>query len=142
MAKKPVKPQPAGKQKKSSGQPSFWSNTKLLGAIVAIIAFMVFANTLGHQYALDDVAVIYQNKFVQKGFAGIPDIMTTFYWQGYWEQNAGLYRPLSLIMFAMEWEFFPNQPFIGHFMNILLFALTCYLLFKVLLRLFPQLPPV
>jgi len=53
-------------------------------------AFLLYANTLGHSYALDDVAVIHQNKYTMEGFAGIPKMLTTFYWAGYWGSNAGL----------------------------------------------------
>ena len=39
-------------------------------------------------------------------------------------------------MFALEWEFFPNNPQVGHLINILLYGLTGWLLFIVLLNLF------
>lgn len=104
--------------------------------LLFIFTVLLYINTIGHGYVLDDVAVIEQNKFVQQGISGIPSILTTFYWQGYWELNTGLYRPLSLIMFAFEQEFMPGNPLVGHFVNILLFAACVVLLFKLLLRLF------
>ena len=87
---------------------------KSLMFILGAIAFLLFANTLGHEYALDDVAVITRNKFVQKGIAGWPDIFSSFYWQGFWDLNTGLYRPLSLAMFALEWQLAPNSTFLFH----------------------------
>lgn len=104
--------------------------------LLFIFSTLLYANTIGHGYALDDVAVITQNKFVQQGLAGIPQILTTFYWQGFWDLNAGLYRPLSLVMFAMEQALFPNSPFINHFINVLLFAGSTVLFFKTILKLF------
>ena len=104
--------------------------------LLFIFSTLLYANTIGHGYALDDVAVIQQNKFVQQGLAGIPQILTTFYWQGFWDLNAGLYRPLSLVMFALEQTLFPNSPFINHFVNVLLFACSTVLLFKTILKLF------
>jgi len=98
-------------------------------------AFLLFANTLGHGFVLDDVAVIEQNKFVQQGISGIPKIVSTFYWEGYWESNAGLYRPLSLICFAVEWAISPNNSFIHHFINVLLYAVSIALLFRLLRKL-------
>lgn len=130
------------KKKTADAASGIWTNTQLLGILLAALSFIVYANTLNHNYALDDVAVIWQNKFVKSGIGGIPDILTTFYWQGYWNQNAGLYRPLSLVMFAVEWQLFPNQPWFGHLVNVLLYALCAWLLFRLLLRLFPKLPPV
>ncbi|MEA3444845.1 MAG: tetratricopeptide repeat protein, partial [Bacteroidota bacterium] len=44
----------------------------------------------------------------------------------------GRYRPLSLITFAVEYELFGENPHISHFINILLYALTGYLIFLIL----------
>lgn len=104
--------------------------------LVFILAFALYINTIGNDYALDDIAVIQQNKFTQQGIAGIPKMLTTFYWQGYWDQNAGLYRPLSLITFAVEYQFFKANPQVSHFINVLLYALTAMLLFHVLKKIF------
>lgn len=103
--------------------------------ILGIISAVVYFNTLKHGFVLDDIAVIEQNKFVTQGISGIPKILTTFYWEGYWEANAGLYRPLSLIMFSIEWSLSPNNPFIHHFMNVALYVLSIALLYKLLKKL-------
>lgn len=99
-------------------------------------AFVLYANTLGHGFVLDDIAVVEKNTFVQQGFGGIDDILTTYYWEGYWSSNAGLYRPLSLIMFAIEWAISPDNPLIHHFVNVLLYALSIGVLFRLLCRIF------
>jgi tetratricopeptide (TPR) repeat protein len=106
--------------------------------ILGGIAFLLFANTLGHGYALDDVAVITRNKFVQKGIAGWPDIFSSFYWQGFWDLNTGLYRPLSLAMFALEWQVAPNSTFLFHLNNVLLYSISAIFLFKLLVKLLPN----
>lgn len=103
--------------------------------MLSIASFLLFAPTIGHGFVLDDLAVIENNKFVQEGFGGIPDLFSTFYWKGFWDANAGLYRPLSMVMFAIEWAISPNNPALHHFVNVLLYALTIGLLFKVLLKL-------
>ncbi|WP_162880255.1 tetratricopeptide repeat protein [Mariniflexile rhizosphaerae] len=99
---------------------------------LAIVSFLLYANTLNHGFVLDDIAVIEQNSFVKKGFAGISELFSTLYWQGYWDSNAGLYRPMSLVFFAMEWQLIPNNPFIHHFFNVFYYVLSIVLLFKVL----------
>lgn len=103
--------------------------------ILGIISAVVYFNTLKHGFVLDDIAVIEQNKFVTQGISGIPKIFSTFYWEGYWDSNAGLYRPLSLIMFSIEWSLSPNNPFIHHFMNVALYVLSIVLLYKLLKKL-------
>jgi len=108
------------------------SNTQKMIWFLAIVSFLLYANTLKHGFVLDDVAVIEQNSFVKKGLAGIPELFSTLYWQGYWNSNAGLYRPMSLVFFAFEWQLSPNNPFIHHFFNVLYYSLSVVLLFKVL----------
>lgn len=115
---------------------------KYIPAFLFICAVLLYANTLTFGFVLDDVAVITKNKFVQHGISGIPDILTTFYWQGYWEQNTGLYRPLSLISFAVEWEISPDNPFIHHLSNIILYALSITVLYRLLLKLLHKYTPL
>jgi len=102
--------------------------------IVAILGFLIYSNTLSHDYALDDFSAIKENYVTKQGVAGIPTIMTTSYRYGYWLSNGTLYRPLSLVMFAVEWELSENNPAISHFMNVFLYAMTGLLLFLCLAR--------
>ncbi|MGZ4075775.1 MAG: tetratricopeptide repeat protein [Bacteroidia bacterium] len=110
--------------------------------VIFVFAILLYSNTFHHGFVLDDTAVIENNKFVKEGIKGIPQIFTTFYWKGYWNSNAGLYRPLSLIMFAIEYQLSPENPVLHHFINILLYALVCCLLFRALTKLFDKINPL
>jgi hypothetical protein len=46
--------------------------------ILGVFALALYANTLGHSFAFDDMVVVQGNRFTQQGFAGIPRILTTF----------------------------------------------------------------
>jgi hypothetical protein len=92
-------------------------------AVLAVLGVLLYANTFGHQYALDDIAAIEQNLFVRKGIAGIPDLMRTEFWH-FSNISLGYYRPLSLITFALEQEFFGTAPGISHAINAVLYGLT------------------
>ncbi len=111
---------------------------RFLGLVLSVIAFVIYANTLGHDFILDDSNAITENHFVKQGVQGIPDLLKTDYRAGYWTAKGTLYRPLSLVMFAVEWELWPNNPFPGHLINVLLYALTAFLLFTFLCRLLPD----
>lgn len=106
--------------------------------LLLLSCFLVFCNTINHGFVLDDEAVITKNLFVQKGFAGFGDIFTTFYWRGYWDLNSGLYRPLSLIVFAAEWAFFPDKPAFFHFVQVALYTVTVFALYNMLNRLLAE----
>ncbi len=113
------------------------ANYGLLGWLLALLGAGLYLNTLSHQYCFDDFIVITGNSFTQQGIAGIYDLMTRDFFEGIYGEKGmdltgGRYRPLSLVMFAIEQELAPNNPLVGHFINILLYALTGMLLFKVL----------
>ncbi len=99
--------------------------------ILPAFAFILYFNTLGHDYALDDFAVITENRFTQKGLAGIPEIVSSAYWAGKDEVYNVLYRPLSVVTFAIEYEIFGLNPGISHFINVCLYAITGLLLFGI-----------
>jgi tetratricopeptide (TPR) repeat protein len=112
----------------------FQSHLKFLsiGAIIVFsFALFLFSNTINHDYALDDTGAIQQNVNVKKGIKGIPDILKMDLWEQS-EVRLGYYRPLSLITFAIEYEFFQNAPHVHHFTNVVLFALSCVILFLVM----------
>ncbi|NSW44967.1 MAG: tetratricopeptide repeat protein [Bacteroidales bacterium] len=103
---------------------------------IFLVAFIAYANTINHGYVLDDFSVIKENFVVKQGTAGIATILKTGYRYGYWNSPDNLYRPLPLIMYAIEWEIWPDNPKAGHVINLLLYGLLCVLLFKLLQKIF------
>jgi hypothetical protein len=128
-AAKPA-PQPAAKEKKGL------SLAAKLSFLLGIIAFLVYANTFKHDYALDDFTVIKNNSIVTKGISATLEILTTPYRRGWFITTNDLYRPLSLVMFAAEWQLADGQPGISHFINVLIYAGCVILLFRFLNSLF------
>jgi tetratricopeptide (TPR) repeat protein len=118
------------------------SNTNLPLYLLFGFAFLLYANSLFNQYTLDDRLMITENAFTKKGFSGIKDILTTDSFVGFFGRQknlvaGGRYRPLSHITFAMEYGLLGFNPFIGHLINVLLYAFSCLLVYKVLKMLFP-----
>ncbi|MBO4876006.1 MAG: DUF1736 domain-containing protein [Bacteroidales bacterium] len=126
----------------------------ILKVIIVVFGFMLYANTLGHGYALDDTVTIWKNEFTQQGFAGIKDILSYDTMAGMFgkdmdEVAGGRYRPLSVVMFAIELEIFGKKteapdfsgdivaaPFVGHFFNVIYYCLLLLLMYHVLKKLF------
>lgn len=107
-----------------------------LAIIVGVLGFVLYANTITHEWALDDFSVIKENFVTQKGFAGVGTHLTHSYRYGYGAGFGTLYRPLTPVMFAMEWQILPDNPSFMHFVNVLFYALTGGLLFFTLARVF------
>jgi tetratricopeptide (TPR) repeat protein len=111
------------------------SNNIWIMLLLAAIAFLLYSNSLRNGFVLDDNSAIESNSIVQKGIKAWPELLNTEYRAGYWTAQGNLYRPLSLMVFAALWDISPNNPYPGHLLNCLLYALTAVLLFRVLNRL-------
>mgnify|MGYP003965017773 CR=1 FL=1 len=108
--------------------------------IFIVFAFILYGQTLYFEYALDDAIVITKNEFTKQGVSGIWDIFTNDTFRGVFGEDknlvaGGRYRPLSVVTFAIEHEMFGLRPALSHFINILLYAITAILLFKVMSQL-------
>lgn len=108
---------------------------KWFSLILFAFAFLLYTNTLNHGYVLDDFGALKDNWVVKSGLEGIPTILKTTYRFGVGHLTDGLYRPLPLVMYAIEWHVSPENPNLYHFINILFYALAIVLLFYFLKRL-------
>lgn len=128
------------KKKKVRKKQLFPENWIIFG-IFGILGFILYANTIPHEFALDDCYVITGNNYTKQGIEGIPSILGNHFFSGYLGDQevalvGGRYRPLSLITFAIEYELFGENPHEFHFVNIVLYILTTFLLFRILKSLF------
>jgi tetratricopeptide (TPR) repeat protein len=111
---------------------------------IAFLSIVLYLNTLSFKYALDDGLLITDNALTKKGIKGIPQILTKDSFYGVFGENSknlvegGRYRPLSQVVFAIEYQLFGLSPFIGHLLNIILYSLLCVLLIKTLKKLFDE----
>ncbi len=124
--------QPAAVAKDKSSAPIA---TWLPGLIIALLGFILYSNTLSHDFTLDDYSVILENRITKQGPSAIPEIFKTSYRYGYYFTDDNLYRPIVKSMYAIEWGLSPNDATPGHWMNVLLYALTGFILFQTLLKL-------
>jgi Flp pilus assembly protein TadD len=110
----------------------FW-----LQIAIFLFPFIIYSNTIGHGYALDDAMVITHNHYTKQGFAGLKYIFSNDSFKGFFQEKAvylpgGRYRPLSIATFAVEYEIFGLNPHISHLINILVYAFTGLILFRLL----------
>ncbi|MBI5915269.1 MAG: tetratricopeptide repeat protein [Bacteroidetes bacterium] len=134
MSSKKNKPKPANLPKPTSSSASRLPRLWPTGLVIAAFSFLLYANTLGYDYVLDDFSVIKENFVTKRGFDGIPDLWTHHSRYGYWNSSGELYRPIPMTMFAVEWALAPDTPALGHVINVLLYALSGALLFVTLAR--------
>ncbi|HRG68398.1 MAG TPA: tetratricopeptide repeat protein [Saprospiraceae bacterium] len=113
--------------------------------ILFSFTFLLYANTLGHEFALDDGIVIKENKHVKKGISGIPEIFSKHSFHGFFKKSGkekvvagGRYRPMTLAFFACIYEIFGEDPAIYHFFSIAVYALLGIVIYQVLKKLFEK----
>lgn len=109
-------------------------HSKITLYLIVGLCFLIYGNTLTNDYGFDDEYVIVNNKKVSEGFSGISTLFKSRYLESS-DQSYG-YRPITLTSFAIEHEIFGAKPFVSHLINLLLYILTCLLLFKILSSLF------
>ena len=106
----------------------------VLAFVVFLSAFLIYSNTLDHDFAGDDPLFMSKNVYVQKGIHGIQDIFTTTLTQGYTGEKDTGYRPVPLAMFALEKELLGGRAPAHHWVHVLLYSLGCVLTFFFLKR--------
>ena len=107
----------------------------LWGVLIAVVAFLLYSNTISHEYALDDSGAITGNLYVKQGFSGIINLLKVEFWH-FANMHLGYYRPLALITFAVEHHFFNGNPQVSHFINCLIFTCSGFMVFIVLSKVF------
>ncbi len=134
---------------------------------IFLFTCMLYSNTLWNRYAIDDTIVVTDNKFTKKGFGGVKDHFTHDMFEGFFGErgaklvSGGRYRPLSMTSLAVEYEIVRKMrgdkrevidekniimtdadpylnPMLSHGINVLLFALTCVLLYYILQLVIPK----
>lgn len=101
-------------------------------------SFLLYANTINHDYTIDDMIVVKSNKLTQEGIGGISEIFKHSYLFGYNEREDESYRPITLSTFAIEKSLFDSKSSASHFIQVLLYALCVLVLFKFLQNLFGE----
>lgn len=105
--------------------------------ILFIAGFLLYANTLNHEFTQDDAIVITQNQFTKSGLKGLGPIFSNDTFLGFFGDNdkmnlvaGGRYRPLSLGVFALEYAIFGENTFVFHLVNVLCYGLLLVVIFN------------
>ncbi len=108
---------------------------------IFIFGIILYANTWQFGFASDDTMMITDNNFTKGGFEGIKKIFTTDAFAGFLGEgknllSGGRYRPLSQLIFNIEYSIFGLSPTLWHIQNTLFFAFAMVLVYLTLIKLF------
>jgi protein O-mannosyl-transferase len=109
----------------------------ILYALIGIVAFCAFANTLGHGFVYDDNRQILRNPLIQNSeFYGKALTSDVWAFKGGGDIAASNYfRPTFVAWMIVNWRLFGSSPSGWHFTSVLLHVAVCLLLFAFLRRL-------
>jgi protein O-mannosyl-transferase len=136
---KPVPKKQATKPVQKKTEPKFeLPDAKKWGIIIGLVVFtfILYGNTIMHDYALDDDIITRRNEFVQQGVSGIGHIFSKGFLYGFNRANDQSYRPITLTSIAIEKQIWGNNPHVHHFFNVFWYAITAIFLFLTLLKIF------
>lgn len=97
------------------------------GLLVATIAFLVYANSLGNGFTLDDDSVILNNPIIKGSFFSLfSSIDTTGE-----TQLLPFYRPFTYFTFMAEWHLHGFDPFYVRLANVMLHTANTFLVYRL-----------
>jgi Flp pilus assembly protein TadD len=141
MPKKRDNQSRAAQTKVPPAAPGSKIDTGVLLAIlgVVVLALVAYANAIDNQFALDDIGAILENPIVRGPFR-LGTIFTSNYWSAgpgtVSIDDAGLYRPLTVLSFVLDYRLFGVAPMGYHVVNVIAHVLASIALLFVGLRLF------
>ncbi len=106
---------------------------RILAIFIFCIAFLLFLNSIGNDFVFDDRIVVERNELV-KDPSQITRIFSTPYHYGYRGANTGLYRPVTILSFAVNYAVSGFSKHSFHIVNIFLHSLVSLFIFLLLLE--------
>lgn len=103
--------------------------------LLAFVAVAAYANSVGNGFAYDDNEIVVRNPIVVEG--RVADALRRPYWPDF-APGAGLYRPVTVATFAIEWPLWRGNAHLFHAVNVGLHAAVSLALFALLAGLVPR----
>ena len=114
-------------------QPNIRKITIWVIAAICAAGFLLYGGSLQNGYNLDDDYVCENHELVKQGIKGIPEIFASRY-----NNSGGVmfgYRPVTIAIYAIEYQIFGESTAIGHFFNVIYYIIACIILFFFLRKL-------
>ncbi len=105
--------------------------------LVVLVALAVSVSGLGNGFAYDDIAIIAERASVREFQAPL-----RYFQESYWGVGRGnsLYRPLTMLAFAVQDLLGGGHPFVFHLVSVLGYAAVCALVHRLLRQLLAPTP--
>jgi hypothetical protein len=105
--------------------------------LVLFVSVAAYVNSLGNTFTYDDRGIVERNPVVTTPLLG--EALLGPYWPDA-REGTGLYRPVVVTSFALEWRVFGGSPLGFHAMNVVAHAMVSVFLMLLLTSLVPLAP--
>jgi protein O-mannosyl-transferase len=106
--------------------------------ILAGVSLLAYANTIPGKFVFDDTVIVQGNPSIQGlGAGNLREIFGGHYWRSV-ESQGGLYRPIVILTYALNYALGGEDPAGYHLVNILLHAANAVLVWLLLQELFAR----
>lgn len=92
--------------------------------------FAIYSQSMKGGFVFDDRNIIDHSEMLSGGLGSIVETAMS----PFWDIDNGLYRPVTLVSYLMNF-WLGSDPINFHFMNLVLYALTCFLIYLFIFRL-------
>lgn len=109
--------------------------SEVRAALYILAAVIIaYANSLSNGFVYDDVSIIGTNPII-RDWANLGAVFTTSYWEPTGiSEGGGLYRPLTIFTYLVEYSIVGLSPFLYHLDNVILHFLCSLLVYMIVKR--------
>lgn len=100
----------------------------LIPLIIILVTLITFTNTLLNGFVYDDITIVQNNTSIN-ALSKIPDLFLQSYFGK--DNNAGTYRPLTTLSFALNYAINGLEPYGYHLVNIIVHIINSLLVYWI-----------
>lgn len=104
--------------------------------VAGLLAAVVYVNSVGNGFALDDVPIIVENTGIHE-LSDLPEALATPYWGPGSGETSGIWRPLTTTALAVQWALWEDDAAPYHVLNVVLHAGVTVLVTLLMAELIP-----
>lgn len=99
--------------------------------VCLVLAIFIYGHTIFGDFVFDDRGIV-EHEYLLSNLNNLHRVLAL----PYWTEEAGLYRPITLASYAFNYVIFGSGPAGFHFVNLFFYALSGYLIFLLISRVF------
>jgi len=99
-----------------------------IASIIILVTLITFTNTLLNGFVYDDISIVQNNSSIN-ALSKIPDLFLQSYFGK--DNNAGTYRPLTTLSFALNYAVYGLEPYGYHLVNIIIHSINSLLIYWI-----------